>query len=308
MKLRLVLVAVATLASLLSMVPTSSYAAPAAAKKVKKAPRAEDITDWSQTAADELEKARSETAKPDTKSAKAARATNRTGDTNTAKPVTETAPADLTDALRSGVLPTPATIRAEVTGVRSAIERSALRFTFLFEPYQPKGLGAFGTGQLVDYSALPGSVLGQVDLRWLPYDIGSLGSRPLSLGGYAAFGYSRQALPLVAESGFRYEDSALNTLRIEAGLAWGLELNDYWNLEARTGVGRLSYIQTSRYSDVAGTFERSYLVGALDLSYQLYSRFALVASVASRNPIGAGSGSISFDPLTVSGGFLVQVR
>lgn len=299
MKLRLTLAALAALVSVFSVVPAFSQVASPVAKKAKKTVRAEEVTNWSQTAADELEKARTETAKPDTKSKKAAKVT---------KPVVETAPVDLTDASRSDVLPTPATIRAEVTGVRSAIERSALRFTFLFEPYQPKGVGAFGAGQLIDYSALPGSVLGQVDLRWLPYEIGSLGARPLSLGGYAAFGYSRQTLPLVAESGFRYDDSALNTLRVEAGLAWGLELNDYWNLELRTGVGRLSYIQTSRYSDVAGTFERSYLVGALDLSYQLYSRFALVASVASRNPIGAGSGSISFDPLTVSGGFLVQVR
>lgn len=295
---------------LMTAAATQAIAAPStlAKKTAKKSPRAEEIVDWSRTAADELEKARIEAAKPDAKSAKTAKATNRTGDTTTAKPVAETNPASLTDASRSDVLPTPATIRAEVTGVRSAIERSALRFTFLFEPYQPKGVASFGAGQQIDYASLPGSLLGQVDLRWLPFGIGNLGSRPLSMGGYGAFGYSRQTLPLVAPSGFRFDDAALNTIRVEAGLAFGLELNDYWNLEARAGAGRLSYVQTSKYSDVVGTFERSYFVGALDLSYQLFSRFALIGSVASRTPIGGGSGSISFDPLTVSGGFLVQVR
>lgn len=218
------------------------------------------------------------------------------------------AAASAASATAENALPTPATIRAEVTGVRSTIERSALRFTFLFEPYRPKGIGAFGAGQPLDYGALPDSVLGQVDLRWLPFDLGNLGKYPLSLGGFGAFGYSRQALPIVAASGFRYEDAALNSIRVEAGFAMGLELNERWNLEARAGLGRLSFVQTSKYADLAGTFERSYMVGALDLSYRVFSRFALVASAASRSPLGAGSGSIIFDPLTLSGGFLVQVR
>lgn len=262
-----------------------NFAWAAKAKTQSKAKREAKIKtsvpqDWGQAAADELERSRGEAPKATT--------------------------ALTTDSM--DVLPTPATIRAEVMKTQSAIERSALRFTFLFEPYQPYGTGKFGAGEQVFYGNLPNSVLGQVDLRWLPFELGDVFGRPASLGGYGAFGYSRQTLPLVAPSGFRYDDVALNTLRSEVGSVLGLTLNSKLNLEARLGVGRVSMIQTSRYAEVVGTFERPYLVGSLDLSYHLVPRFALVASVARRTPLADGSGSIAFDPFTIAGGFLVQVR
>lgn len=265
-------------------------------------------TDWGQAASAELESARNETAKPAAKSKKAAQITNKATATDTTKAADESQPQTLTDAQESGVLPTPATVRTNVAPVESKIERTALRFTFLFEPYQPHGTGQFATGEKIQYSNLSPSVLGQVDLRWLPYEVGDIAGKPASIGGYGAFGYSRQNMPLVAPSGFRYDDVALNTLRYEVGGAIGLTLNSKFTLEGRVGVGRISAIQTSRYSDMVGTFERPYLVGALDLSYHLFPRFALVGSVARRTPLADGSGSIAFDPLTVSGGFLVQVR
>lgn len=265
----------------------SSYAdaAPASRAKVKRAEAksAGAVVDWSAHAAAELEAARNQTA-PNT--------------------------ADVAgfSAAEAGVLPTPATIRAEVTGVDSVIERTALRFGFLFEPYQAHGTGRFGAGQSVEYSNLPTTVLGQVDLRWLPFEVSDVMGRPATVGGYGAFGYSRQKIPLVAPSGFRYDDVALNTLRYEAGLAAGCQLSKAWNVEVRVGAGRISNIQTSQYSDVVGSFERPYLVGAIDALYHVHPRFAFAASLARRTPLADGTGSIAFDPVTVSGGFLVQVR
>ncbi len=273
---------------------TFPLAVRAAPKKKAKAAVVSTPQDWGQVAADELERARIEMPKQKsaTASSKAIAVSNSSANSETA----------------SDVLPTPATIRAEVMTTQSAIERSALRFTFLFEPYQPYGTGKFGAGEQVSYQNLPNSVLGQVDLRWLPFELGAVFGRPVSLGGYGAFGYSRQKLPLVAPSGFRYDDVALNSMRAELGLALGMTLNSKLNLEARLGAGRISMIQTSKYAEVVGTFERPYLLGALDLSYHFIPRFALVASVAKRTPLADGSGSIAFDPVTVSGGFLVQVR
>lgn len=204
--------------------------------------------------------------------------------------------------------PTAATIHAEVDEVRPAVQRSALRFTFLFEPYQPRGTGKFGSGEQIDYSNLPNSVLGQVDLRWLPFDLGRIAERPVSLGGYAAAGFSRQEMPLVASSGFRYDDVALNTLRFEGGAITGLTLGSKFNLEARFGAGRLSAVQTSSHAAVVGSFGRPYLVAALDLAYHVIPKFALVASLSRRTPLADGTGALAFDPFTVSGGFLVQVR
>lgn len=208
----------------------------------------------------------------------------------------------------AGALPTPATIRAEVQPVNSVVERTALRFTFLFEPYQPRGIATYGAGQRADYSKLSQSVLGQVDLRWLPFELGSLFTRPVSAGGYTAFGFSRHKMPLTAPSGFRYDDVAVNTIRYELGVALGVILNSTLNLETRLGVGRISMIQTSQYSDVVGSFQQPFVVGAVDLAYHVRPRFALVASIAHRAPLGEGRGEIGFDPVTVSGGFLVQVR
>lgn len=289
-----------------------AVAAKTSLKKTPKKPVAVEPADWVQAATAELEAARNEVAKPEAKSKKAAKQTNAVGDTSTAKPVEDSQPRSLTDTTTSdggpSVLPSAATVRAEVNPTQSVIARSALRFTFLFEPYQPNGTATLGSGQKLSYNDLPTSVLGQVDLRWLPFDAGDIRGRPVVVGGYVAGGYARQTVPLVAPSGFRYDDVALNTLRFEAGATTGLTLGQKWNLEGRLGVGRLSVIQTSKYSDVVGSFERPYLVGALDLAYHVWPRFAFVGSVARRTPIGDGSGALAFDPLTVSGGFLVQVR
>jgi hypothetical protein len=208
----------------------------------------------------------------------------------------------------AGVQPTAATVRAEVEVTRTVIGRTSLRLTFLFEPYQPNGTARLNSGQEVTYSNLPTSVLGQLDLRWLPFEIGHISRRAVTFGGYAAGGYARQTVPLVAASGFRYDDVSLNTFRYETGVASGLGLATNWTLEARFGLGQASVVQTSRYPEVVGSFRRPFIVGAIDLSYYFANQFAFVASVAKRSPLGDGSGALGFDPMTVSGGFLVQVR
>lgn len=205
-----------------------------------------------------------------------------------------------------GVLPTPATVVAIAEDHQSSIELTALRVGLTFEPYQPRGVGTFGVGESVSYDSLPGSVLGSIDLRWLPFELDK--SRGIIAGGYLAFGYSRTSLPLVTPTGFKYDDVALNSIRVETGAAIGGRVYGNWSGEVKLGVGRQSYIQTSRYSEVVGNFDRPYLVAIADIQYHFMPKFAVLASVAKRSPIAAGTGSIGFDPLTISGGILVQVR
>jgi hypothetical protein len=205
-----------------------------------------------------------------------------------------------------GVLPTPATVVAIADSHQSAIELTALRVGLTLEPYQPRGLGTFGVGESVSYDSLPGSVLGSVDLRWLPFEINE--SRAIIAGGYLAFGYSRTSLPLVTPTGFKYDDVALNSMRAEAGVAVGGRVYGNWSGEVKLGLGRQSYIQTSRFSEVVANFDRPYLAAIADIQYHIMPKFAVLASVAKRSPIAAGTGSIGFDPLTISGGILVQVR
>lgn len=205
-----------------------------------------------------------------------------------------------------GVLPTPATVVAIAESHQSSIELTALRVGLTFEPYQPRGVGTFGVGESVSYDSLPGSVLGSVDLRWLPFELYE--SRGIIAGGYLAVGYSRTALPLVTPTGFKYDDVALNSIRVETGVAVGGRVYGNWSGEVKLGVGRQSYIQTSRYSEVVGNFDRPYLAAIADIQYHIMPKFAVLASVAKRSPIAAGTGSIDFDPITISGGILVQVR
>ncbi len=266
-----------------------------ASQKTKLVAEAAPI-DWSAKASSELEASRTEVAKPT--SVKVDKTKNDAAQIAKA----------LDDVTNLYVQPTAATVQAEVAVTQSVIERTSLRFTFLFEPYNPKGTATLASGQEITYSSLPTSVLGQLDIRWLPFELGEISGRTVTFGGYAAGGYARQEVPLLAPSGFRYDDVALNTFRFEAGLTSGIALAPRWNLEARFGAGQMSVVQTSRYAEVVGSFRRPYLIGALDLSYYVANRFALVASVARRSPFGDGSGSLGFDPLTVSGGFLVQVR
>jgi hypothetical protein len=205
-----------------------------------------------------------------------------------------------------GVLPTPATVVAITEDHRSSIELTALRVGLTFEPYQPRGVGTFGVGESVSYDSLPGSVLGSIDLRWLPFELDE--SRGIIAGGYLAFGYSRTSLPLVTPTGFKYDDVALNSMRVETGAAVGGRVYGNWSGEVKLGLGRQSYIQTSRFSEVVGNFDRPYLAAIADIQYHIMPKFAVLASVAKRSPIAAGTGSIGFDPLTISGGILVQVR
>lgn len=205
-----------------------------------------------------------------------------------------------------GELPTPATVVVVADPHKSLIEKTALRMGLAFEPYQPRGMGTFGVEETLQYDTLPGSWLGNVDLRWLPFEF-SEESRA-RVGGFLGFGYSRQSVPLVTPTGFRYDDVALNSMRVETAVAFGYSLSDRWGLEGRLGLGRQMLVQTSRFAEVVGNFDRFFAVGSLDVQYHLLPKLALMASVARRSPVGSGSGSIGFDPFTVSGGVLVQVR
>lgn len=201
------------------------------------------------------------------------------------------------------VLPTPATVRAEVQAVQPAIERTGLRMALMLEAYKPSGEGHLNPGETLDYSSLPYSPMAQVDLRWLPFV-----EDRFAAGGYAALGYSRQELPLVAASGFRYDDVTLNVLRAEAGGAVGYAPAEALNLELRLGAGRLSHIQTSRYPEFNGTYTRPYAILAVDLSYHFIPQVAALLSVGKRTPLADGSGSLAFETISVAGGLLVQLR
>jgi hypothetical protein len=205
-----------------------------------------------------------------------------------------------------GELPTPATVVVVANPHQSLIEKTALRMGLTLEPYQPKGQGTFGVQETLQYETLPSSFMGNVDLRWLPFETSQDGS--VRLGGYVGFGYSRQSVPLVTPTGFRYEDVALNSMRVEASGAFGYSLSERWNLDGRVGIGRQLLVQTSRYAEVVGNFDQFFVVGSLEVQYHIFPKLALMASMAHRSSIGSGSGSIGFDPLTVSGGVLVQVR
>lgn len=200
-------------------------------------------------------------------------------------------------------LPTPATVRAEVQAVQPAIERTGLRIALMFEAYKPSGEGHLNPGETLDYSSLPYSPMAQMDLRWLPFV-----EDRIAAGGYAALGYSRQELPLVAASGFRYDDVTLNVLRAEAGGAVGYAPAEALNLELRLGAGRLSHIQTSRYPEFNGTYTRPYAILAVDLSYHFIPQVAALLSVGKRTPLADGSGSLAFETIAVAGGLLVQLR
>ena len=200
-------------------------------------------------------------------------------------------------------LPTPATVRAEVQPVQPAIERTGLRLGMMIESYRPSGVGHVNTGEVIDYSQLPTSPLVQADLRWLPFE-----RDHFAAGGYAAFGFARQMLPLVAASGFRYEDVTLNAIRVEVGGAVGYALAPALNLESRLGLGRLSHIQTSRYPEFNGSYDRPYGILAVDLSYHFIPQVAVLVSAANRTPLAEGSGGLAFEPLVFSGGLLVQLR
>lgn len=270
---------IATVSSLILFVTTFSYTVAhaqssigsmgltkAKSNKSKKAPKVAEPVDWIKKASDELLGAKT----------------------------------------TEGVLPTPATVVAVANSHESAIERTALRVGLTFEPYQPRGTGTFGVGESINYDTLPSSVLGNADLRWLPFVLDE--NQKVIAGGYIAFGYSRSNLPLVTPTGFKYDDVALNSMRFEAGAAVGGKIYGNWSAEGKLGLGRQSYVQTSRYSEVVGNFDRPYVAAAVDLQYHLLPKLALVGSLAKRSPIAEGSGSIGFAPLTVSGGLLVQVR
>ncbi|MBK7891278.1 MAG: hypothetical protein IPJ84_10650 [Bdellovibrionales bacterium] len=208
-----------------------------------------------------------------------------------------------TPTTQDAQLPTPATVRAEVQPVRPAIERTGLRLGVMLESYRPSGVGQVNTGEIIDYSQLPTSPLVQADLRWLPFE-----RDRIVAGGYAAFGFARQMLPLVAASGFRYDDVTLNAIRTEVGGAVGYALAKALNLESRLGLGRLSHIQTSRYPEFNGSYDRPYGILAVDLSYHFIPQVAVLVSAANRTPLSDGSGGLSFEPLVISGGLLVQLR
>lgn len=214
-----------------------------------------------------------------------------------------TAQPSATPIVSDAQLPTPATVRAEVQPVQPAIERTGLRLGLMFESYRPSGTGHVNTGEVIDYSQLPASPLVQADLRWLPFE-----RDRFAAGGYAAFGFARQMLPLVAASGFRYEDVTLNAIRTEVGGAVGYALAPALNFESRLGLGRLSHIQTSRYPEFNGSYDRPYGILAVDLSYHFIPQVAVLVSAANRTPLADGSGGLLFEPLVVSGGLLVQLR
>lgn len=203
-------------------------------------------------------------------------------------------------------LPTPATVLVNAQPHRSLIEKTALRMSLSFEPYRPSGVGKFGTEETLNYQSLPSSLLGAIDLRWLPFTMSA--EDHIHWGGFLGIGYSRQPVPLVTAMGYRYPDVALNSIRYEGGIALGYGFLPKWNMEIKLGVGQQNLVQTSKSAEVVGTLDQGLYVGALDVQYYIWPKFAIMASLSHRGAMAKTAGSIEFDPLTVSGGFLVQVR
>lgn len=275
---------------------SSEAAAPSIVTKPKKKSAKQQKDDaplsWSEVAASELKPIEQpESVAEDVKSKKNKRA-SKLKEPKLAEP-----------SMTRDEMPSPATVRAEISDVRPAIRRQALRLDLTFEPYQARGVGQMSAGQTIDYAQVDSTVLLQADLRAMPMAVGRA-----VLGGYAAVGFAQSKIPLVAPTGFRYDDVKLNSLRLELGAVTGFNLGEQTNLELRLGVGRHALIQTSQYSNVVANSAQPYLVGAADLTYHFNNRLGAVASFAHREPIGGGSGSIAFDAVNVGAGLLIQVR
>lgn len=295
--------------SVVSVAPAVAVKRASKATAKNKAAQVKPETDdrsWAQTAQAELVKAASEKPKEKVKS-------KSRSPSQMASPVAQQnsdradRASDVAVAADVAVADSPATVRAEARELGSAIVRTSLKLSLSLEPHKPSGRGVLASGETMDFSNAQDTGLLDTSLRWLPGEV-MLGNQSFNYGGFVGAGYSRQSLPVVAPSGFRYDDVALNTLRFEGGGAVGAMVGGSWNFEGRVGLGQMNLIQTSKYPEVTGSFSRPYSVLAVDASYYLTTRFALMGSVAKRFALADGTGSIALDAISASGGLIVQLR
>lgn len=184
------------------------------------------------------------------------------------------------------------------------------------EVWQPELVMELGNGQEVDFRDGRLNPLPALNLELVLDDRGHAGN----WGPYLGVGYTQSKINYRSPIGFLYDDVQLHALRAEAGLRAGVKWGAWsfasetetdlldapptglttraLSLQFKAGAGRMSWMQTSRYSEIAGSADQMFAVGGLDLLWAIHPRWSAVVGAAYRGnlrnvgPVGA-SASVS---------------
>jgi len=197
------------------------------------------------------------------------------------------------------------------------------------EVWQPSLVMELGNGQQVDFRDGRLKPLPALNLELGLDDVGQASN----WGAYLGVGYTQSKINYRSPIGFLYDDVQLHALRAEAGLrvgvnwgAWASQSDDEsqfspvsgatlraLSLQFKAGAGRMSWMQTSRYSEIAGSADQNFVVGGADLQWAMSSRWSAVIGAAYRRDLRsrdsglnttAQAGSLSLNEWNWSGGLV----
>ena len=240
-------------------------------------------------------------------------------------------PAEGTDAVRLAPQGEVATV-APKTELKS-IRPSGWSWSVgvLAEVWRPEPLMTLGNGQQIDFRDGRLSSVPALNLELGLDDLDAKGT----WGAYLGVGYTQSKIPYRTPIGFLYDDVILHGLRTEAGLrvgikpgAWSIANEDELtlsesiptgftqralSLQLKAGAGRMSWIQTSRFSEVAGSVDRLYAVGGADVLWAITPRWSAVVGAAYRSNLrninrsqaaSEQAGNLSLNEWNWSGGLI----
>lgn len=199
------------------------------------------------------------------------------------------------------------------------------------EVWQPSLVMELGNGQQVDFRDGRLKPLPALSFELGLDDLGRAGN----WGAYLGLGYTQSKINYRSPIGFLYDDVQLHALRAEAGLRVGVNWGAWSSLSAtkddlslrpatgatlralslqlKAGAGRMSWMQTSRYSEIAGSADQNFIVGGADLQWAMSSRWSAVIGAAYRRDLrnrdsglntSAQAGSLSLNEWNWSGGLV----